>query len=119
MYRLCCVYKPPDVNVEYVKLMCEWIESNCDRKTPCIIVGDFNFPSFDWKNLVCPQKEAYSIFRDCILECDLSQLISEPTFGQNILDLVLCTDPHVVLETEVLCGFSTSTVNWGDFDTAG
>ncbi len=107
--RLCCVYRPPDTSVENSKFLCEWIELNCSKSTPCIVVGDFNLPLFDWSDLSnVPRSETYTLFRDCFLQCDLSQYITEATFGDNILDLLFCTDENIICEKTVCCGFSTS-----------
>ena len=61
-----------------------------------VIVGDFNLPYVDWSILQgsCPFDQA---FCDMTFDCNLCQLISQPThIAGNNLDLVLTTEPTVI-----------------------
>jgi hypothetical protein len=51
------------------------------------------------------------IFRAPSHDFGLHQYVSEPTRGNNILDLVLCNNPSVISDISVLCPFSTSDHN--------
>ncbi len=108
-YRVCCVYRPPDASVDFPKNLCEWILLNCGKISPTVLVGDFNLPMFNWEDYsLVPKNETYSSFLDCVLQCDLKQFVHEPTFGNNILDLLLCTDENCVMDVKIENGFSTS-----------
>ena len=66
-----------------------------------MIVGDFNFPNIQWPTLTgsCPLS---TTFCDFIFECNLSQLICEPTHSKgHILDLVLVSDEDLVSSVSV------------------
>ena len=60
-----------------------------------VVVGDFNLPHIDWLTLQgsCPSKQA---FCDVVFDCNLSQLVGQPTHTTgNTLDLILTTKPAV------------------------
>ena len=59
-----------------------------------LIMGDFNYPKIDWDNL---EADSYgSKFRDLVLDNFLVQHVSEPTRGNNILDLILTSQTEMV-----------------------
>ncbi len=113
-YRLCCVYRPPCSSFEpaagalvYTQLLSEWMFANSQCCFPVIFVGDFNLPNMGW-SLLRGAGPVHEEFLQCVLENGLSQFITEPTFGDNTLDLLLCTDANTVCSVDVKCGFSTS-----------
>eukprot|EP00116_Pleurobrachia_bachei_P017961 sb/3478223/ len=65
-------------------------------------MGDFNLPLLKWKEGV---REAidlplYNVLGHFVDNNSLSQMISFPTRGENILDLVLTNRPEYVLSTK-------------------
>ncbi|RNA04012.1 RNA-directed DNA polymerase from mobile element jockey-like, partial [Brachionus plicatilis] len=62
-----------------------------------MVAGDFNFPDINWYHSggVCKNKGRPSSldFLDCLNKNYLTQHVLEPTFKDNILDLVLTDDP--------------------------
>ena len=91
-YRIGLYYRPPSSSVEYSRDMCEEIASNTVGQT--IIMGDFNFPEINWNTLGCPS--SCENFRDVCLDKFLHQVVSEPTRGKNILDLVLTSHQEII-----------------------
>ena len=68
----------------------------CDAELLLVVVGDFNLPHIDWLTLqgLCPSEQA---FCDRVFECNLSQLVCQPThIAGNSLDLILTTEPAVI-----------------------
>jgi len=53
-----------------------------------VIVGDFNFRGIDWLTLE-GSNYIENAFIETILDNSLSQLVTQPTRGKNIFDLVL------------------------------
>ena len=62
-----------------------------------VIAGDFNYANINWCSLggSCKGKGTDSSlkFLDAINSCFLIQHVLEPTFGENILDLVMSEEP--------------------------
>lgn len=71
-----------------------------------VLMGDFNFPEIKWEN--SEGGEMSHPFVNCIQDNFLEQLVTEPTRGQNILDLVLTSDSNFVEDLEVVEPFSNS-----------
>lgn len=118
-HRIGCIYRSPDNDTDYLKLMVDLFNQLCDVSHPVTIVGDFNLPLFNWQDLVYPDSEIYNHFADCITQNGLSQLINEPTRGENILDLVLTTSDLNVPLAEVMEPFGTSDHNSVCFHICG
>ena len=85
----------------------------CDIDYTLSVCGDFNLPEYD-RSACCnpssmPAPEA--LFANYVTESGLTQLVSEPTRGNNILDLLLVNDPQAVFYATVTVPFSTSDHN--------
>ena len=57
--------------------------------TVCVsVVGDFNLPYFNWDLFVHPDNTP----ADFVHDNGMTQLVSDPTRDESILDLILCSD---------------------------
>ena len=74
------------------------------------LLRDFNLPKVNWE-LMAPKpdcshptfyRECLEVFNDCLLE----QMVTSPTWGQNILDLLLTSNPTLIEKVSVLPGLS-------------
>ncbi len=97
-----CIYRPPfadsEINFEisksigYASHLCSTTSSK-----NLIVAGDFNFPDIVWTHDggYCPNKGRPSSleFLNTLSSNYLSQHVLEPTFKNNILDLVITNDP--------------------------
>lgn len=63
---------------------------------PSTIVGDFNLPHIDWNDLSAPSDRIYFPFIEFVNDTGMSQFVTAPTRGEDILDLVLANDAYVV-----------------------
>ena len=86
------IYYSPNSN-KLLTLIQEAVNLKCDYT---LILGDFNFPTFDWENRSFPHSVNHTEFKftECLRDNVLSQLIDCPTRYRerqtsNILDLVL------------------------------
>ena len=90
-------YRSPSATTEESMQLTKVIETaanNC-----ALIFGDFNYPSTDLENLDADNSIRY--FLDSINDSFLTQHVSSPTRGTNILDLLFTTDPGMVEEIQV------------------
>ena len=76
----------------------------------CLILGDFNLPNINWE-LELGFDSTASKFIDCFSDCFLTQLVKEPTRENNILDLVLASNPNIVQGVDIGEGLSNSDHN--------
>ncbi len=116
-FRLICVYRPPNATNQLSLDLWRSLSRLCPDKSPVLIAGDFNLPNVDWKFL-CRNKQQCNVNNHVLNEFfsfvrgnGLSQLINAPTCGKNVLDLVLCNEPKVVLETEITEPFVHNSVH--------
>ncbi len=69
------------------------------------IVGDFNLPMIKWDSCSTSDTRSHDKveekFLDFIDRHFLMQMVTEPTRGDNVLDLVLTNRPHYVVESNV------------------
>ena len=92
------IYRPPSsLNSDFEDIIARMTQCIVEMPTPMpniVVVGDFNLPNFNWEdsqsdclisNIMCP-------FVDSLF---LKQVVTKPTRGNNILDLVFCHDDLV------------------------
>lgn len=77
----------------------DWLGNGCAR---FCVMGDLNLPSFDWQQFVYPDSVLYNAFADLVCSHGLTQIVNEPTRGENILDVVLCSDILCFDDVEIL-----------------
>ena len=95
---LATIYRPPKTSLENDNLLYEEIEAIVKTKTS-IVCGDFNLPHVNWK-LYASDNEGSRLLK-LMRKLYLSQFVSEPTLDNNILDVILATDPDLINNCEV------------------
>ena len=85
-------YRPPDSSVENNEALYSLI--NKIGRSNVVIMGDFNYTELRWDNKSKISHE--HPFINCLNENFLEQLVEKPTRGDNILDLVLCSEINIV-----------------------
>lgn len=73
-----------------------------------VLVGDFNCPDIDWAGVGGDYRsnDSQKQLRDAISDASLTQLVTTPTRGNNILDLVCSSHPELIQNLEVTPAFS-------------
>jgi len=105
-----CVYIPPDTTTDdFIQAMSDikamWDGDDCVG----LIIGDFNEPDIDWRNVNRQYKSSKSqALYDMFTDIGCEQYVMEPTRGANILDLLFCNDPLFLSTVTVTPPFSTS-----------
>ena len=109
--RIVVVYRPPDfvaVNNDLLISALDWLGNGSVR---LCVLGDANLPAFNWQQFIYPENNLYTSFADFVCSHGLTQIVEEPTRGNNILDIVLCSDALCCDDVEVLPPISTSDHN--------
>lgn len=100
-------YRPPDDGPSFVEQLRESL-SEASKQNPAnhiYLFGDFSFPNIDWP-LLSSSCNAAKDFINLTLDFNLFQVITKPTRGSNILDLLLTSDPGTVRPITQIDGFS-------------
>jgi len=98
--RMFIVYRPPyfDGNaLTYARLLTECLtDYSTHGKYMHLIVGDFNLPNINWDVMIGPGDDVNNTVLKFLLNNGYNQLVSFPTHGGNMLDLVL-TDTDMII----------------------
>lgn len=116
-----CAYYRPDVSdaASLVKF-----EESLDRaagmpNAHLLIGGDLNFPGWDWPTLTLksksPEPTLHRKFLSLLQDHGLEQMVMEPTREDNILDLFITNNPHLVPRVEVAPGLSDHRVVYCEY----
>ncbi len=98
------IYRPPKQQQADDTALYEEIKSTIWNKN-AVIVRDFNCLSINWNSVHGDQEGSRLI--EMVEDSYLSQIVTQPTQGNNILDLVLTTDADLISDCgvgEILCG---------------
>ncbi len=91
-------YRPPNLRREDTSSLLQEINRACRNKNLCFW-GDYNFRRIDWER-VFGDLESEDFLR--ILQNNfLKQLVTEPTRGDNMQDLVLTNNENMISEVDV------------------
>ncbi|XP_071153782.1 uncharacterized protein [Mytilus edulis] len=117
-----CYYRPPDNNIASI----ESLNTSLTRLTHSnnlpnlVLTGDFNMPDIKWEidednNFQIKKPNNYSMetiykFIEALEENCLTQIVKEPTRQDNILDLVLTTNPTSIESISVQDGMSDHSI---------
>ena len=108
-------YRPPSSDDEYLKLfdasLLDIRTRTANNPNHTIIVGgDFNLPDINWEhNCVSAsssKKKLHDSFLSTLADHNLSQMVTEPTREDHILDLMLTNNPSIIKSVHILPGFS-------------
>ena len=99
-FRLIAAYRPPSYSSSENASFFSVLNDLADGFPRLCVFGDFNLPSFNWDMFIYPDNFLYLSAADFVCNHGLTQLVDMPTRGNNILDLVLCSD---VLSCDSMC----------------
>ncbi|XP_009874290.1 PREDICTED: uncharacterized protein LOC104278875 [Apaloderma vittatum] len=80
-------YRPPNQDEEVDELFYGQL-AEAAKSQDLVLVGDLNLPDICWKYNTADRKQS-TRFLDCVEDNFLTQLVSEPTRGGALLDLLL------------------------------
>lgn len=99
-FRLIAAYRPPSYSSSDNAKFFSALNELADGSPRLCVFGDFNLPLFNWDMFVYPDNYLYRNAAEFVCNHGLTQLVDLPTRGNNILDLVLCSD---VLSCDSVC----------------
>jgi hypothetical protein len=99
------VYRPPGRDPNFIDRWENYFDSLNISNQSYIVLGDLNFPEIDWQRNICPGNQAPSKFLTFANLNGLSQEVTEPTLGNNILDIVLTSEVGIIKEISVIPPF--------------
>ena len=106
---ICGYYKPNEGDSGSLEQFEESLRRLGVVNSHILIAGDMNFPGYDWENSCLKPNCNYPTltyqFVD-LLVLSLTQLVTTPTRGNNILDLVIANNPSIVTACRVIPGVS-------------
>ena len=86
------VYRSPKQKIEDDRQLYEFLQSTPEKNR--VIFGDFNLaPAWTPNTVPTGQSE---LIKEAFEEMDMTQMIDEPTRGQNILDLLFLSKPELL-----------------------
>ena len=100
--RLITVYIPPiphssHASTEnFIDLSDMLLSQINDSTHKTLICGDFNLPDIKWSSLTCSSAKS-SVFLDFLKSASLTNAVTFPTRNDKILDLVLLSDPQLLV----------------------
>ena len=99
--KLVSYYRPPKSSVDEVEQFCASVDkvfASYSPKYPQVLIGgDLNHPGINWESLSVNSHTGVSIsltLLDCLHLNNLIQLVEKPTRANNILDLLLTSNPN-------------------------
>ena len=107
-------YRPHQGNAESVTALQESISRANKPNVHIVLGGDFNFPGIDWdtstiKN-TCQYPTLHNNFISILHDNGLEQIVTEPTRGDNTLDLLITNCPQLFQRVEVIPGLSDHNI---------
>jgi len=114
---ICSFYRPPNNNAIPISILKDSLSDIFNNETSqlpqILLAGDFNSPSISWTDgigQVNPNPtygtEVNQLLLESVNEFGLDQLVTEPTRGGNILDLLFSTNSESIDNVEVIPGMS-------------
>ena len=108
---LASYYRPPNNDINSLENLQSSLDKLGSRKNSNIIMaGDMNLPGWDWAN-GCLKEGAsnislHNLFAETLADYNLTQIVEEPTRGENILDLICTNNPSRVNRVHTIPGIA-------------
>ena len=117
-----CSFYMPHRNMEDITTLSESVKHLTDsaQDKDIIIAGDFNCPNIIWDTLTvekgAQERDVQQALLDFAVEHGLTQVHSQPTRDNNLLDLVFTTNPSLVKSSTSVPGISDHAMIVTDID---
>ncbi len=101
-------YRPNVTNVDALEILESTLRNLSTYSCPVIFAGDLNLPGVDWTNLYASPTHSQDKFLQKFCEYGYAQKVEENTRGENILDVVLCNEPNLIMNVAVSAPLANS-----------
>ena len=102
------VYKPSVTDTHLLKPLRDFLKYVSKKSGKHIILGDFNLPDVNWAALSAPNGGRQFDFMQSFVKLGFSQVVTQPTRGNNTLDLIFSNDQNLIFNVTVNTPFNTS-----------
>ena len=99
-------YRPPDSSNINDEALCNLLSKVGLCNKDVIIMGDFNFPELNWKEIELLNE--FHPFVDCLRNIFFYQHVNESTRGNNVLDLVITSSEDIIKNLRIGEPFGSS-----------
>ena len=115
--HICAYYRPDVSDTKALTTFENTLKRIAHLKNVQLIIGgDFNLPSWNWLEMKFKDKGTYrksnEDFIDVLNDCNLQQVVLEPTRASNILDVIFTNAPDLVPRVEVIPGISDHSIEF-------
>ena len=103
-------YRPSEDDLESIQELQNSISQVREHSDNVWALGDFNLPKLIWPECSpelkpeCPQSLVYDSFINILNDYNFTQVVTEPTRQENILDLFLTTNPTLISDVKCCPG---------------
>ena len=104
--------KPKEDDQSNLDMLRSSLDKFVGKKGNIMVVGDFNLPKFTWGDCepsIKPYsncRSVYDSFEGILNDFNLTQMVTEPTRQDNILELILTSNPILVSAVTCVPGLS-------------
>ena len=109
--HVCAFYHPHEGDKTSMENFVLSVNNTCRENNSHIwIAGDMNLPGYDWKSNClkpsCHHPDITISFVDVLNDNNLAQMVTEPTRGENTLDLFITNNESRILKLKTIPGIS-------------
>jgi hypothetical protein len=108
--RVGAFYRPDVGHAESIEELDDILHKVQNSTSDVFYGGDFNLPGWDWETRTlkekCQYPDLHQRFGDILDDTALTQVVTEPTRGENTLDLMITNNPSIITKTQVIPGIS-------------
>ena len=113
-------YRPDATDAESLEQLAVSMDKLPQGNSHIWLAGDMNLPGIDWPSTdlktSCCSPAQHNRFLDILADRGMTQMIDQPTRGENTLDLIAVNNPTLVNRTEVLPGISDHDIVFAEID---
>ncbi|CAC5371135.1 unnamed protein product [Mytilus coruscus] len=111
----------PHRNMEDIKELDKSLDHISNKNQTIILTGDFNCPDLKWNTMTVHQNAQYKEIQRALMEViishSLTQIHETPTRGNNLLDIVVTSNPSLIKTSSNAPGISDHDMIVTDCDT--
>ena len=103
-------YKPKEDDLDSLEKLKDSLDMLVEKKGTIMVLGDFNLPKLSWidhepsPRQDCVHRPVYECFTDILDDFNLTQMVTQPTRQDHVLDLFLISNPTLVTDITILPG---------------